>query len=489
VAEGIDSELEQLTGNYRALMLGGGLDAEGKRKVTMVYNLLRDPIMKGDRAEYEKMHDYVGGKYTDIFDLLVGADDYVKNVNEGRVSEADAILRQIAEDEDWDLLYKIHGMAGKPTPEGLAGNIIDDMYQDVAIESGHHADDDFEEIYNTVLDRIIEQYGIEESVQVNEVDPRNFDSDVDYYNALNRPHRSASIDDFDDKPEPYDPYAEFERRQEQKRRAAEKTEPKMEYHKEEGRAPNGQRYNMTVTFTSPDKHRADYAATRWVDSEWGAKKLIDKEQHEHNGETVVTIYIQDNHKHGMWKPWKDEEPISKGVSFEAATNEDLGYKFKTSPKMMPRDTLGTDMSYHWGHGGGNKYGIDSKLGPREDPRFGKRNDGKQGYRPEYQKPSEYGHGVDKPAHLTHPHELNKLLAKHGQLSSKLKRLERTNITSSNDLAIKHLQQEIDSIEHSINDIGGTEFLKHYTESLRQHAELTKLEESFVNKYANKYKGK
>ncbi len=407
-----------------------------------------------------------------------------KGMAESKMSEADAILRQIAEDEDWDLLYKIHGMAGRPTPEGMAGNIIDDMYQDVAIDSGHHADDDFEEIYNTVLDRIIEQYGIEESVQVNEVDPRNFDSDIDYYNALNRPTRSRSYSEPEERP---DPYAEFEREQERRRAKAAKTEPTMVYSKDEGTAPNGKRYNMTVKFTSPDKFRADFAADRWVDSEWGAKKLVDKEQHEHQGETTVTIYVQDNHKHGMWKPWKDEEPIAKPISFEA-TNEDLGYKFKTSPKMMPRDTLGTDMSYHWGHGGGNKYGIDSRLGPREDPRFGKRDDGKQGYRPEFQKPSEYDHGTDKPQR-THANELHKLLSKHGQLNSKLRRLEKSNIAGSKDSAIRSLQRQIDEIERSINDMGGSEFLRHYTESLQQSLALNKLEETFVAKFANKYKGK
>jgi hypothetical protein len=87
VAEGIQSELEQLTGNYRALMLSDMLDAEGKRKVTMVYNLLRDPIMQGDKEEYEKMHGYVGGKYPDIFDMLVGADDYVKGIDEDAGSD------------------------------------------------------------------------------------------------------------------------------------------------------------------------------------------------------------------------------------------------------------------------------------------------------------------------------------------------------------------------------------------------------------------
>lgn len=86
VQEGIDDELQQLTGNYRALMLGGGLDAAGKQKLRVVYDLLRDPIMQGDKEEYEKMHAYVSGKYPDLFDLLVGADDYVKGVDEASLA-------------------------------------------------------------------------------------------------------------------------------------------------------------------------------------------------------------------------------------------------------------------------------------------------------------------------------------------------------------------------------------------------------------------
>ena len=86
VQEGIDDELQQLTGNYRALMLGSGLDAAGKQKLRVVYDLLRDPIMQGDKEEYEKMHAYVSGKYPDLFDLLVGADDYVKGVDEASLA-------------------------------------------------------------------------------------------------------------------------------------------------------------------------------------------------------------------------------------------------------------------------------------------------------------------------------------------------------------------------------------------------------------------
>ena len=34
-------------------------------------------------------------------------------------------------------------------------------------------------------------------MRINEVDPRNYDSDIDYYNALRRSGRRPSADDFD----------------------------------------------------------------------------------------------------------------------------------------------------------------------------------------------------------------------------------------------------------------------------------------------------
>jgi len=78
---------------------------------------------------------------------------------EGFSSEAEEILAKLAQSEDWDGIYDLHQKAGRPGPEGEAGNIIDDMYQDAAIDLGAHADDDFEDIYNAVLDRLIDQYG------------------------------------------------------------------------------------------------------------------------------------------------------------------------------------------------------------------------------------------------------------------------------------------------------------------------------------------
>lgn len=71
---------------------------------------------------------------------------------------AEDILAGIAHAEDWDALYDMHKNLGRPGPEGEAARIIDDMYSEVAREIGAHADDDFEAIYNRVLDQLIDQY-------------------------------------------------------------------------------------------------------------------------------------------------------------------------------------------------------------------------------------------------------------------------------------------------------------------------------------------
>ena len=71
---------------------------------------------------------------------------------------AEDILADIANSEDWDALYDMHKNLGRPGPEGEAARIIDDMYSEVAREIGAHADDDFEAIYNRVLDQLIDQY-------------------------------------------------------------------------------------------------------------------------------------------------------------------------------------------------------------------------------------------------------------------------------------------------------------------------------------------
>lgn len=91
------------------------------------------------------------------------SDPHQATVEEAVSSEAEEILAQLANDEDWDGIYQLHQSLGAPGPEGEAARIIDDMYSDAARELGAHADDDFEGIYNQVLDHLISQYGNDDS--------------------------------------------------------------------------------------------------------------------------------------------------------------------------------------------------------------------------------------------------------------------------------------------------------------------------------------
>lgn len=79
---------------------------------------------------------------------------------------ADAILNKIADNEDWDLLYKLHSNVGNPKVSDdvrAAANVIARMYDDVVIDNPRlHPDDDFEDIYNIVLDQIMADYGSSE---------------------------------------------------------------------------------------------------------------------------------------------------------------------------------------------------------------------------------------------------------------------------------------------------------------------------------------
>ena len=88
-----------------------------------------------------------------------------QQMDEAGNESADDILRQIADTENWDALYDLHSSIGSQDPAlNQAANIVDDMYQDIARELGAHADDDFEAIYNEILDRLIADYGTKESV-------------------------------------------------------------------------------------------------------------------------------------------------------------------------------------------------------------------------------------------------------------------------------------------------------------------------------------
>ena len=84
-------------------------------------------------------------------------------------------------------------------------------------------------------------------IKLNEANPHNYDSDIDYYNALNRKTRGRSEDDYvepqDDEPIKFqqDP----------------KARPEYSINKDEDRDAG---YNMTLIVKSPTTQKAEFAA-------------------------------------------------------------------------------------------------------------------------------------------------------------------------------------------------------------------------------------
>ena len=85
VAEGLDNTddiLQDLTSAYRTCVKHRD-SYTNFGNIQTVYELLRDPLMKGDIAGYEKMHGYVAGKYPDAFDALMDEVSGEQGVAEG----------------------------------------------------------------------------------------------------------------------------------------------------------------------------------------------------------------------------------------------------------------------------------------------------------------------------------------------------------------------------------------------------------------------
>jgi len=151
-------------------------------------------------------------------------------------------------------------------------------------------------------DAIISTDTVEEET-VNEVSPHNYDSDIDYYNALNRrkPQRQEPDDDIGSDDD-YNDRLRF-------KPAAAK--PTQDLNNEEGTAPNGKKYNNTVTFSGGATAFANKAAAdSFADYHWGAKDVVDAKQ---EGDKYV-LYVVDNHKYGMWKPWKEQAKSNESMT-------------------------------------------------------------------------------------------------------------------------------------------------------------------------------
>ena len=85
---------------------------------------------------------------------------FEKDMAEGVMSEIDAELRDIVANEDFDALYELFS-ANTP-----AGKFVQDMYDDVVIDTGLHPDDDFERIEQIVFDRLADDFGEQDLAEV-----------------------------------------------------------------------------------------------------------------------------------------------------------------------------------------------------------------------------------------------------------------------------------------------------------------------------------
>mgnify|MGYP003350766617 FL=1 len=153
-----------------------------------------------------------------------------------------------------------------------------------------------------------------------EVNPHNYDSDWDYYDALKRQGRKPRADDFD-------PEDELERRranrpmsqdeiegeiadQRQKAQAKFAEKRKVEWVNKEGHAPNGERYNKLYVIDAVDENTAAHEVYLFDKHEWGAKHTVDIRRSKGPSEQLpvrYTMYIVDNHKHGHFTPFPGEK--------------------------------------------------------------------------------------------------------------------------------------------------------------------------------------
>ena len=78
-----------------------------------------------------------------------------REIKEGVMKDIHIELSDIVANEDFDALYKLFSA---DTP---AGRFVQDMYDDIVIDTGLHPDDDFERIEQIVFDRLADEFGEE----------------------------------------------------------------------------------------------------------------------------------------------------------------------------------------------------------------------------------------------------------------------------------------------------------------------------------------
>ena len=98
------------------------------------------------------MHDAI------VAELMDRQEHIVDNTQlEGRSPEVEEFLTKVAQsgDDGFDMLYDAQaGKYGKEIEQA-----VQEMYDDITIDTGYHGDDDFEQIYDRMLDNIEADYG------------------------------------------------------------------------------------------------------------------------------------------------------------------------------------------------------------------------------------------------------------------------------------------------------------------------------------------
>lgn len=118
----------------------------------------------------------------------------------GKSSNVETHLRQLAKNGDFDSVYDAL------TRNDEVGRVLQDMYTEIAQNFRLHPDDDFEPIIDILQDRLELDYGQGLS-GVNEgyPSPHNYDSDLDYFDAVERYLRKKGPRPGDDDWESYAP--------------------------------------------------------------------------------------------------------------------------------------------------------------------------------------------------------------------------------------------------------------------------------------------
>jgi len=147
---------------------------------------------------------------------------------------------------------------------------------------------------------------------LSEISPHNFDSDVDYHNAVaaNRNKHEPDQDDVDN----YPAHPGFPKKSQDPWNRV-----KTKDIDREGVAPNGKKYNMLHVING-DERDAKWAEHQFHKHEWGAKTVVDTEvkRDDVKGNMLtIVLFVVDNHKHGHWKPWSMTETATAGATSAA----------------------------------------------------------------------------------------------------------------------------------------------------------------------------